>query len=58
MLTTVATANITLGGTPADAKSLHFKVSRVVGDANDTATEDARLHSVAIRFTIDAATSA
>ncbi len=57
-LITAESAALTIANTPADSNLVRFKVSRVVGDANDTATEDARLHGVAIHFTTDAAVAA
>jgi hypothetical protein len=52
------TASFTPSGTPADADELHFEVMRQGSDASDTFTGTARLHSIVIHMTTDAATAA
>lgn len=41
---------ITLAGTPAAEEVINLRVFREVGAAGDTATSDAQLHSVKLRF--------
>lgn len=45
---------VTIAGSPAAGDLCFFRVFRDVSDANDTATEDARLIGVALFFTTDA----
>jgi hypothetical protein len=45
---------ITIAGTPAIDQLCYFRVFRDVSDANDTATEDARLLGIRLIFTTDA----
>ena len=45
-------AEITVGGTPADNKMTYFRVYRAVADAADTMTEDAKI--IGIRITLRA----
>ena len=47
---------VTIGGTPADADYLHFKVTRQTG--SDNLAADARLIGVSIEFSTDAAVAA
>lgn len=54
---TVSSA-ITIAGTPAAEDWVVFQVSRVVGNASDDMTADARLHGVTLYFTTDASTDA
>jgi hypothetical protein len=54
LLVTAESSAITIAGTPADDDLCFFRVFRDVSDANDTATEDARLLGVKLFFTIDA----
>ncbi len=57
-LISVESAVLTIGNTPADGKLNRFKVTRQTGDANDTATEDARLHGIMIHVRTDAPVAA
>lgn len=50
--------DVTIDGTPAAADVTFFRVFRDVSDANDTATEDARLIGIQIFFTTDAGNDA
>jgi len=52
------TASFTPAGTPVDDDELHFEVQRQGSDALDTFTGTARLHSIVIHITTDAATAA
>lgn len=52
------TASFTPGGTPADANELAFEVMRQGTDSLDTFTGTARLHSIVIHITTDAAVAA
>ena len=45
-----ASAAVTVGNTPAVGDLLLFEITRVVGDANDTMSEDAKLLGVQIQF--------
>lgn len=45
-----ASSAITVSGTPAIGKMTWFEVTRVVGDAQDTMTEDAKLLGVQIQY--------
>ena len=54
MLVSAESAAITAAGTPADADMYFFRVFRDVSDANDVATEDARLLGVWLHYTTDA----
>lgn len=49
-----ASAAVTINGTPAEGDTVQFRVSRVVADAGDTMTIDARLHGVVILYTLTA----
>ncbi len=49
---------VTIAGTPADDDLCYFRVFRDVSDANDTATEDARLIGIKLFYTTDALTDA
>lgn len=49
---------VTIAGTPAAGDLCYFRVFRDVSDANDTATEDARLIGVKVFFTTNASTDA
>jgi len=49
---------VTIAGTPAAGDICFFRIFRDVSDANDTATEDARLIGVQILYTIDAGNDA
>lgn len=51
---TAESAAVTIGGTPADDDLCFFRISRDVSDANDDATEDARLIGVKLFYTTDA----
>tara|TARA_R100000655_G_scaffold55817_4_gene93927 strand:+ start:922 stop:2610 length:1689 start_codon:yes stop_codon:yes gene_type:complete len=55
---TAESGAITIAGTPADEDLTFFQVFRDVSDANDTATEDARLLGIKLFFTTDAANDA
>jgi hypothetical protein len=48
-----ASGAVTLGGTPADADYMSFRVYRDISDANDDLAGDARLLGVSILFTAD-----
>lgn len=48
------TSAVTIGGTPAEGDTVFFRVYRKSGDASDTMTIDARLHSVVIFVTTNA----
>ena len=48
---TSATSAVTIDGTPAANKAINFQISRVVGDAADTLSVDARLLGVEIIYT-------
>lgn len=52
----VSTA-VTIAGTPAKKKSLHFNIQRKTADANDTLGVDAKLIGIDIYFSTDAAIS-
>jgi len=52
------TASFTPTGTPADANQMHWEVMRQGSDSLDTFTGTARLHSIVIHMTTDAATAA
>ena len=58
VLITAESAALTVGNTPADSDLVRFKITRQTGDANDTATEDARLHGVVLHITTDTAVAA
>ena len=51
---TAESSAITIAGTPADNDLTYFRIFRDVSDANDTATEDARLIGVKLFYTTDA----
>lgn len=55
---TSQTPAMTVGGTPAAGDTVFFRVSRVTGDGSDNMAVDARLHSVVLYMTTDAATDA
>lgn len=55
---TSQTPSLTVGGTPAAGDTVFFRVSRVTGDGSDNMAVDARLHSVVLYMTTDAATDA
>lgn len=55
---TAETPAITVGGTPTAQDTVYFRVSRVTADGSDTMAIDARLHSVVLYITTDAATDA
>ena len=55
---TAESSAVTIAGTPADGDLTYFRIFRDVSDANDTATEDARLIGVKLFFTTDAANDA
>lgn len=55
---TAISGAVTIAGTPAAGDMCFFRVFRDVSDANDTATEDARLIAVQILYTIDAGNDA
>lgn len=46
---------VTVAGTPAAGDLCYFRIFRDVSDANDTATEDARLIGVKLFYTVNAA---
>lgn len=54
LLVSAESGAITIAGTPADDDLCFFRVFRDVSDANDTATEDARLLGVKLFITTDA----
>ena len=56
VLVTDVSGAVTVGGTPAAGDIVFFRVTRDVSDANDDMTEDARLISVQLFFTTNAAT--
>jgi hypothetical protein len=58
LMVTAESGAITIAGTPADDDLTFFQIYRVVGDGNDTATEDARLLGIKLFFTTDAANDA
>jgi hypothetical protein len=45
---------VTIGGTPAEADVVFFRLFRDVSDANDDMTQDARLIGIKIFFTTNA----
>lgn len=47
-------AAVTIAGTPAAGDVCFFKIFRDVADANDTASEDARLIGIKLLYTVDA----
>jgi len=51
---TAESSAVTIAGTPADDDLCYFRIFRDVSDANDTATEDARLIGIKMFFTTDA----
>lgn len=51
---TAESGAVTIAGSPGDNEITFFRVFRDVSDANDTATEDARLIGVKLYFTTDA----
>ena len=51
---TAESGAVTIAGTPADDDLCYFRIFRDVSDANDTATEDARLIGIKMFFTTDA----
>ena len=51
---TAESGAVTIAGTPADNDLCYFRIFRDVSDANDTATEDARLIGIKMFFTTDA----
>ena len=51
---TAESGAVTIAGTPADDDLTFFRIFRDVSDANDTATEDARLIGIKMFFTTDA----
>lgn len=53
LLVSAESGAITIAGTPADNDLVFFRVFRDVSDANDTATEDARLLGVKLFYTTD-----
>ena len=58
MLVSAESAAVTIAGTPADDDMCFFRFFRDVSDANDTATEDARLIGIKIFYTTDAVNDA
>jgi hypothetical protein len=54
LLVTAESSAVTIAGTPADNDLTYFRIFRDVSDANDTATEDARLIGVKLFYTTDA----
>lgn len=53
---TALSSDITITGSPSAGDLVFAEVTRVVGDANDTMTEDAKLVGVTIHYTATAAT--
>ena len=53
---TSLSSDITIAGSPSAGDMVIAEVTRVVGDANDTMTEDAKLVGVTIHYTATAAT--
>jgi len=51
---TAESGAVTIAGTPADNDLCYFRIFRDVSDANDTATEDARLIGLKLFYTTDA----
>ena len=51
---TAESSAVTIAGTPADDDLCYFRIFRDVSDANDTATEDARLIGIKLFYTTDA----
>lgn len=49
---------LTIGGTPASQDLMHFKLTRQVGDANDTKTEDAKLIGIILHVGVNKKASA
>jgi hypothetical protein len=47
-------ADITVGGSPADGDLTVFRIYRATGDAEDTMAVDARLHALKITYTVNA----
>jgi hypothetical protein len=47
---------ITVAGTPAAGDTVFFQINRTVADGSDTMAVDARLHGIALKYTINAAT--
>ena len=45
-----ASASVTVSGTPALGDMVRFEITRVVGDAQDDMTEDAKLFGISIQF--------
>ena len=58
MLVSAESGAVTIAGTPIDGDMCFFRVFRDVSDANDTATEDARLMGVKLHFSTDTSTDA
>jgi len=58
LLVSAESGAVTIAGTPADDDMCFFRVFRDVSDANDTATEDARLIGCKLFITTDAGTDA
>ncbi|TIR00825.1 hypothetical protein [Mesorhizobium sp.] len=56
LLVTAESTAVTIGGSPAAGDLVFFRIFRDVSDANDDMSEDARLISVKIFYTTDAAT--
>jgi hypothetical protein len=52
------TSAITIAGTPAAKDTIYFRVYRKAADASDTLDADARLHSIVLYLTTDAAIDA
>ena len=50
---TAESSAITIGGSPAAGELCYFNISRLQGDSNDTATEDAKLIGIKLFYTID-----
>jgi hypothetical protein len=57
LVTSISSA-VTVGGSPAEGDIVFFRIFRDVSDGNDDMTEDARLISIKILYTVNAATDA
>lgn len=58
MLVSAISGDLTVGGSPADADMVFFRVFRDVSDGNDDMTEDARLIGIKLFITLNAPTDA
>lgn len=56
MLVSAESSAVTIGGTPSAGDLVFFRIFRDISDANDDMSEDARLISIKIIYTTDAAT--